>query len=62
MNPIGIPTGVVNTLDELTQLHCTVTPDHYAMNVQAEVFVENNGESWVKITWHMRLLRTRTAD
>ena len=33
-----------------------------AMDVQAEVFVENNGESWVKMTWHTRLLRTPTAD
>jgi hypothetical protein len=56
------PSGVVNTLDELTQLHCAVTPDREAMDVRAEVFVENNGESWVQMTWHTRLLRTPTAD
>jgi hypothetical protein len=54
----GMTTGTVNTLDELTQLHCTVTPDRGAMNVQAEVLVENNDEPWVKIIWHTRLLRT----
>lgn len=58
----NLPSGVVNTLDELTQLHCVVTPDHQAMDVRAEVFVENNGESWVQMTWHARLLRTPTAD
>lgn len=62
LNPIGVPTGVVNTLDELTHLHCTVTPDHRAMNVRADVFVENNGESWVQITWHTRLTRIRGGD
>ena len=62
VNLFDLPSGVVNTLDELTQLHCTVTPDHSAMDVQAEVFVENNGESWVKMTWHTRLLRTPTTD
>jgi hypothetical protein len=54
----GMATGTVNTLDELTQLHCTVTPDHDAMNVRADVLVENNDEPWVKITWHTHLLRT----
>jgi hypothetical protein len=62
LNLFDLPSGVVNTLDELTQLHCAVTPNHDAMEVQAEVFVENNGESWVQITWHTRLLRTPTAD
>jgi hypothetical protein len=62
VNLFDLPSGVVNTLDELTQLHCTVTPNHAAMDVEAEVFVENNGESWVQITWHTRLLRTPTAD
>lgn len=62
VNLFDLPSGVVNTLDELTQLHCTVTPDHEAMDVQAEVFVENNGESWVRMTWHARFLRTSSAD
>jgi hypothetical protein len=57
----GMATGAVNTLDELTQLHCTVTPDHDAMNVRADVLVENNDEPWVKITWHTRLLRTEPS-
>jgi hypothetical protein len=58
LNLFDLPSGVVNTLDELTQLHCTVTPDDDAMDVRAQVFVENNGESWVQMTWHTRLLRT----
>jgi hypothetical protein len=57
VNPFGFPTSTVNTLDELTQLHCAVTPNRDAMDVQAEVLVENNDEPWVKITWHTRLLR-----
>jgi len=62
LNLFDLPGGVVNTLDELTQLHCVVTPDHQAMDVRAEVFVENNGESWVQMTWHTRLLRTPTTE
>jgi hypothetical protein len=58
VNLFGLPSNTVNTLDELTQLHCTVSPGRDAMDVQAEVFVENDDQPWVRITWHTRLLRT----
>jgi hypothetical protein len=58
VNLFGLRSSAVNTLDELSQLHCTVSPDRAAMYVRAEVLVENDDEPWVKITWHTRLLRT----
>jgi hypothetical protein len=58
LNPIGMATGMVDTLDELTHLHCAVTPDNSAMEVRAEVFVEKDGESWATIKWHTRFMRT----
>jgi hypothetical protein len=58
VNLFGFRSSAVNTLDELSQLHCTVSPDRTAMYVRAEVLVENDDEPWVKITWHTRLLRT----
>lgn len=57
VNPFGMPTGVVNTLDELTHLHCTVSPDDGAMEVAADVFVENDGKPWVEMTWRARFIR-----
>ncbi|MBF6561162.1 MAG: hypothetical protein IVW56_12805 [Candidatus Binataceae bacterium] len=62
IDPIGIPTGTVNTLDELTHLHCAVTPDKSAMEVRANVFVENDGESWATILWHTRFQRVGAGD
>jgi len=58
----GKQTGVINTLDELTQLHCMVTPDRAAMNIEADVFIENNDVPWMKMTWHTQLLRTRASN
>jgi len=58
VNLFGLRSSTVNTLDELSQLHCTVSPDRNVMEVHAEVLVENDDEPWVKITWHTRLLRT----
>ncbi len=57
VNPFGMPTGIVNTLDELTHLHCTVSPDDGAMEVAADVFVENDSKPWVEMTWHARFVR-----
>lgn len=57
VNPFGMPTGVVNTLDELTHLHCAVAPDRTAMDVAADVFVENDGKPWVEMTWRARFIR-----
>jgi hypothetical protein len=54
----GVPGGEVNTLDELTHLHCSVTPDKSAMDVRAAVFVENNDQPYANITWHTRFVRT----
>ncbi|HVC43680.1 MAG TPA: hypothetical protein VND20_02615 [Candidatus Binataceae bacterium] len=62
VDPIGIATGTVNTLDELTHLHCAVTPDKSAMDVRATVFVENDGESWATIVWHTRFMRVGAGD
>jgi hypothetical protein len=50
--------GPSNTLDELTHLHCSVTPDKDAMDVRAAVFVENNNQPYANITWHTRFVRT----
>lgn len=57
----GFPSGVTNTLDELTHLHCTVTPGKDAMDVHATVFVETNGRPSVDIYWHSRFLREPIA-
>jgi len=53
----GMPGFGINTLDELTHLHCYVTPDKTAMDVSAAVFVENNNEPYANITWHTRFVR-----
>jgi hypothetical protein len=58
----GIPTGNLNTLDELADLHCRMTPDREAIMVAASVFVESNSEPYAEMTWHTRLERTSTAD
>jgi len=52
----GLP-GRMNTLDELSHLHCFVTSDQQAMNVQAMVFVETNGRPSVDIYWHAQFVR-----
>ena len=55
----GMPgNGAANTLDELTHLHCAVTPDQSAMEVRAQVFVENNDRPYANITWHTQFVRT----
>ncbi|MGH7839939.1 MAG: hypothetical protein ACREQT_00260 [Candidatus Binataceae bacterium] len=56
------PTGNVNTLDELSHLHCYVMPDQQVMEVRALVFVEQNGRPSVNITWHTRFFRTAAAS
>jgi hypothetical protein len=57
----GSPTGLVNTMDELTQLHCYITPDQSTMEVRASVFVENDDRPYANITWHTRFLRTAAS-
>lgn len=57
VTPFGMPTGIVNTLDELTHLHCAVNADHTAMEVRANVFIENDGKPWVEMTWRTRFVR-----
>jgi hypothetical protein len=54
----GMPNGNINTLDELADLHCRMTPDRDAIDVQASVFVESNAEPYAEMTWHTRLERT----
>lgn len=54
----GEPTGMVNTLDELSHLHCYVMPDQQVMEVRAAVFVEQNTRPSVNITWHTRFFRS----
>lgn len=58
LNPLGLPTGEVDTLDELTQLHCHVMPDKQSMEVRAHVFVERNDRPYVEIGWHTEFLRS----
>jgi hypothetical protein len=54
----GMPSGVINTLDELADLHCQMTPDRDAIEVQASVLVESNSEPYAEMTWHTTLQRT----
>ena len=62
-NPLlGIPTGEITEMDELADLHCRMTPDRDAIEVQASVFVESNAEPYAEMTWHTRLERTGGAD
>jgi hypothetical protein len=58
----GMPTGNVNTLDELADLHCQITPDRAAIVVEAIVFVESNAEPYAEMTWHTQLVRTTERD
>jgi hypothetical protein len=53
--------GRMNTLDELSHLHCYVMPDQQVMDVRALVFIEQNGRPSVNITWHTRFYRTTAA-
>jgi len=46
-----------SVLDELTHLHCNVLPRQELMTVNAEVFVETNGEPYAKVTWHANFFR-----
>jgi len=57
LNALGLPTGVVNNVDELTDLDCRVLPDDDVMEVRAAVFVENDRRPEANIRWHTRLLR-----
>jgi hypothetical protein len=57
LTAFGLPAPVINTLDELAHLHCSVMPDQTVMEVRAAVFVENNDEPYANITWHTRFLR-----
>ena len=50
------------SMDELADLHCRMTPDRDAIEVQASVFVESNAEPYAEMTWHTRLERTAGAD
>jgi hypothetical protein len=58
----GTPNGNINTIDELADLHCRMTPDRDAIEVQASVLVESNGEPYAEMTWHTRLERTSGSD
>jgi len=57
VNMFGAPTGIINTLDELTDLDCLVMGDS-VMDVRAAVFVENDDRPYARIIWHARLRRT----
>jgi hypothetical protein len=56
----GMPTGIMNEQDELSQLHCHVNADQQTMEVRATVFVETNGRPSVNIAWHTRFFRAPT--
>jgi hypothetical protein len=58
----GMPTGNLNTLDELADLHCRMTPHRDAIEVEASVFVESNAEPYAEMTWHTRLERASAID
>lgn len=55
---LGMPTGEISIMDELADLHCQMTPDRDAIEVNASVFVESNSEPYAVMTWHTRLGRT----
>lgn len=58
VNVFGAPTGIINTLDELTDLDCLVMSADGVMDVRAAVFVENDDRPYARIIWHARLRRT----
>ncbi|HEX4209488.1 MAG TPA: hypothetical protein VHY56_03780 [Candidatus Binataceae bacterium] len=58
----GMPNGNLNTMDELADLHCRMTPDREAIEVEASVFVESNAAPYAEMTWHTRLDRTNALD
>jgi len=41
-----------STLDELSHLHCSISPERELMVVSAAVFVESNGEPYANLSWH----------
>jgi hypothetical protein len=59
---LGLPTGESTEMDEIADLHCRMTPDRDAIEVQASVFVESNADPYAEMTWHTRLERTSGAD
>lgn len=61
LNGFGFSTGGTNVLDELTHLHCSVVPNENVMDVQAMVFVENDGAPYASIQWHARFSRARAG-
>jgi hypothetical protein len=62
LNGLGMPTGVINTVDELTHLDCNVLPGADVMEVRAAVFVENDNRPEANVVWHTRLARTASRS
>jgi hypothetical protein len=58
----GMPTENINTLDELADLHCRMTPSRDAIEVRASVFVESNTEPYAEMSWHTILERTAAPE
>jgi hypothetical protein len=58
----GMRTGIVNTLDELTHLHCYVNPTRDRMEVRAMVFVENNDRPYANMYWHTDFVRVASSE
>jgi len=61
VGPFGMRAGVMNTVDELTHLHCYVEPPGRRMTVQATVFVENDNRPYANITWHADFIRVAAS-
>jgi hypothetical protein len=54
----GSPSGIVDTVDELTHLRCRVLTGNQLMLVRAEVYVQQDGQPFLDITWHTTFRRT----
>lgn len=57
----GAASGIIDTVDELTHLHCQVLPGTQLMLVRAEVYVQQDGQPFLNITWHTTFRRTAEA-
>ncbi len=54
----GLPSDVIDAVDELTHLSCHVLPGNDVLVVHAQVYVEQDRHPFVSITWHTRFWRT----
>jgi hypothetical protein len=54
----GLPSGIIDAVDELTHLSCHVLPGNDVLAVHAEVYVEQDRHPFISITWHATFWRS----